>query len=64
MSQSNSSRSSGPPPPGPSDLQPAKGFASSLTGNLPTGKRRRSPFDRLGARQWQPQKGQKSESYA
>lgn len=48
----------------PSDLQPQRGYASSLSGQLPSKKRRVSPFDRLGAKQFQPEKGQKSESYA
>ena len=39
-------------------------FPSTLSGNLPTRKRRFSPFDRLGDRQWKPQKGQQSKSYA
>ena len=50
--------------PSPSDLTPQTGYASSLSGDLPLRKHRYSPFDRLGSRQWQPQKGQMSNSYA
>lgn len=49
--------------PNSSDLSKPS-YASTMTGSLPTAKRRRSPFDRIGSQQWQPGKGQVSNSYA
>lgn len=50
--------------PTPSDLSSQTGgAASSLSGQLPLRKHRYSPFDRLGSKQFQPQKGQVSMSY-
>lgn len=52
-------------PPTSADIPNDKGdFASSLRGGLPFKKRKVSPFDRIGSRMWQDQKGQLPKSYA
>lgn len=43
---------------------PVQPDAPVVKGGLPFKKAKRSPFDRLGAKQWQPQKGQMSKGYA
>jgi hypothetical protein len=51
--------------PNSSDLPATTSYSSSLSGMLPTSKRRRSPFDRLGAASWEKTgKGQMPTSYA
>lgn len=46
------------------DIDDKGDYASTLKGGLPNKKRKISPFDKIGSRQWQPQKGQVSKSYA
>ena len=49
----------------PSDIpEDRSDYASELKGGLPMRKRRYSPFDRIGSRQWEPQQGQMPKGYA